>query len=111
MYTPAHPTTNAPVFEWDENKRQHTLAERGIDFAALHVLWDGRPTLEWPDARHTADLRYVRVGRIRGRLFVVVWTPRGAAVRLISARKANPREQRALDQRLPQVEDGRDQEG
>lgn len=32
------------------------------------------------------------MGRIEGRLFVVVYTPRRAATRIISARKANQRE-------------------
>lgn len=92
-----------PALEWDETKRRRTLAERGIDFAVFGVLWDGRPALEWQDLRHVAEPRYVRVGRIEGRLFVVVWTPRGTAVRLISARKANTREERALGGKLPRT--------
>lgn len=36
--------------------------------------------------------RYRLKGRIEGRLFVVVYTPRRTATRIISARKANQRE-------------------
>lgn len=38
--------------------------------------------------------RRVTMGKIDERLFVVAYTLRGEVVRLISARKANPREQR-----------------
>ena len=78
-----------PPLEWDEAKRQRTLTERGVDFAAFGVFWDGRPFVEEPDPRHAAEPRSLRFARIEGRLFIVVWTPRDGAVRIISARKAN----------------------
>lgn len=92
----------SPPFEWDEAKRQRTLAERGVDFAAFGVFWDGRPFVEELDPRHTAEVRYLRYARLDGgRLAIVVWTPRDGAVRVISARKANPREQRRYGPRIP----------
>ena len=90
-----------PMLEWDEAKRRRTLDERGIDFADMAALFDGRPVLERRDDRSDhPELRYVRIGRVRGRLFVVVWTPRGQNARIISARKANAREARAIGRRL-----------
>ena len=89
------------TLEWDEAKRQRTLAARGVDFAAFGVFWGGRPFVEDPDPRHTAEARALRFARIDGRLFVVVWTPRGGAVRIISARRANHREERKFGPRVP----------
>ena len=37
--------------------------------------------------------RFITIGRLRGRMVVVAWTPRRAAYRIISMRKANDREQ------------------
>jgi uncharacterized DUF497 family protein len=92
-----------PALEWDEAKRQRTLSERGVDFAAFGVFWDGRPFVEQPDSRHTAEARSLRFARLDGRMFLVVWTPRGGAVRIVSARKANRREERKFGPKIPPV--------
>ena len=45
------------------------------------------------DTRHSyGEGRYQPMGKIEQRLFVVVYTPRHGAIRIISARKANLRE-------------------
>ncbi|GMV68731.1 MAG: hypothetical protein AMXMBFR76_11700 [Pseudomonadota bacterium] len=47
------------------------------------------------DTRYSyGEDRYRLMGKIEGRLFVVVYTPRQGAIRIISARKANLREHR-----------------
>jgi uncharacterized DUF497 family protein len=48
------------------------------------------------DASHAADAERRRkvVGLIEGRLFTVVYTQRGAVIRLISARRSNAKETR-----------------
>ncbi len=46
------------------------------------------------------ELRFITVGRLDGRMVVTVWTPRGAARRIISLRKANDREQALYGDRL-----------
>lgn len=51
-----------PPIEWDEAKRQRTLAERGVDFAAFAVFWDGRPFEDRQDLRHTAEAQFVTYG-------------------------------------------------
>ena len=44
--------------------------------------------------------RFITVGRLDGRMVVTVWTPRGAARRIISLRKANDRERALYGDRL-----------
>jgi uncharacterized DUF497 family protein len=41
------------------------------------------------------------LGAIDGRVYAVAYTPRANVIRLISARKANEREQRKYHQALP----------
>lgn len=79
--------------EFDPEKRDRTLHERGLDFArASEVFTDRHLTLE--DARRNyQESRYITIGTLDGRLVVIVWTPRGKARRIISMRKANEREQ------------------
>jgi uncharacterized DUF497 family protein len=50
--------------------------------------------------RLDSEERRLTLGKIEGRLFVVAYTPRGKIIRLISARKANEREQRNYDETL-----------
>jgi uncharacterized protein len=52
------------------------------------------------DPRHSADEeRFVLLGRSgRRRLLVVMFTERGEAIRLISARRATPRERRGHEE-------------
>lgn len=78
--------------EFDPGKRDRTLTERGLDFArADEVFAGGNVTVE--DARlDYGEPRFTTVGVLDGRMIVMVWTPRGAARRIISMRKANERE-------------------
>lgn len=84
--------------EWDETKRQATLAERGVDFAdAAELDWDAALTAS--DGRHS-EARFVTIGPIRGRLHVMAWCWRGTKMRVISLRKANEREVRRYEQAI-----------
>lgn len=85
---------------FDPMKREKTLHERGIDFADAVEVFEG-PTLEREDDRKDyGETRRVSVGFLRGRMMIVVWTPRGDARHVISMRKANEREQTRFRQRF-----------
>lgn len=79
--------------EFDATKRDQTLTERGLDFARAAEVFAGRHfTVE--DAREDyGESRYITVGKLDGRMVIMVWTPRGEARRIVSMRKANDREQ------------------
>jgi uncharacterized DUF497 family protein len=82
------------AFEWDEEKRQANLVKHGVDFRQMPELFDG-PTVEAVDDRFNyGETRTNCLGEIEGRVFVVTITWRGADRRIISATKANAREQR-----------------
>ncbi|MBK7673497.1 MAG: BrnT family toxin [Candidatus Accumulibacter sp.] len=82
-------------FEWDEAKSDLCFRERGFDFAyAAQVFFDPDRMVQ-ADTRYSyGEERYRVIGVIEQRLFVVVYTPRHDAMRIISARKANQREVR-----------------
>ena len=82
-------------FEWDESKSQACFAERGFDFSyVVRAFLDPNRIVRADTRRSYGEVRYQLAGMIEQRLFVVVYTPRRDAKRIISARKANLRELR-----------------
>jgi uncharacterized DUF497 family protein len=78
--------------EFDADKREKTLVERGLDFARASEVFSG-VTVTAEDARFDyGELRFATIGVLDGRMVVMVWTPRGESRRIISMRKANERE-------------------
>lgn len=92
-------------FEWDDSKNAQCVRERGFSFADVAPAFaDPRRRVETDERREYGEDRYRLYGRIGGRLFVVVYTMRGRAVRIISARKANAREQETYDDQSTSAE-------
>jgi len=78
--------------EFDFEKRDKTLKERGLDFShAVEVLAGVHYTGQDTRMGYAED-RFITVGTLKSRLVVLVWTPRGEIRRIISMRKANERE-------------------
>ncbi|MEZ5903712.1 MAG: BrnT family toxin [Geminicoccaceae bacterium] len=81
--------------EWDDAKRQWTIANRGVDFLDLIGVFDDPAAIEVEDRRRDyGERRFVVLCPVDGRLYHVTYTLRGDRRRFISARKANQREQR-----------------
>lgn len=80
------------MYEWDEDKRRANLAKHGVDFAEMDTFqWD--TALEAFDDRHD-EPRWLAAGLIDDQLHVVAYTVREEVVRVISLRRATPRERR-----------------
>ncbi|HLY45634.1 MAG TPA: BrnT family toxin [Stellaceae bacterium] len=84
-------------FEWDPDKEAKNIAERGIDFTTAAGIWGGRVLEQIDDRRDYGEVRVQASGEVDGRPMVVVFTWRGTTRRIISARKANPREERRFE--------------
>lgn len=85
-------------FEWDDAKSDDCFAERGFDFAyGIRVFLDPHRMIRQNERKSYGEERYQLFGRIDERLFVIVFTYRSAAIRIISARKANAREVKAYE--------------
>lgn len=84
-------------FEWDDEKEQINISKHGIDFSTAALVFGDDNRLEYYDALHSENEdRYITIGLIDGiaYLVMVVYTERGEAIRLISARKATKQEWR-----------------
>jgi len=84
-------------FEWDQAKAAANKAKHGVDFAQIHdFAWDAAFITE-DRRRDYGETRYIGLGRIAGRTYVVVFTVRAEVVRVIGLRKANKREVAVYD--------------
>lgn len=87
-------------FEWDEEKSNKCYEMRGFDFAYAAFAFADPNRIVRPDDRFSyCEARYELIGRIEGRLFVLIYTPRHDGIRIISARKANAREVKRYENR------------
>jgi len=83
-------------FEWDQAKARTNLAKHGVDFeVAKNVFLDPAAITE-PDDGDPVEERWRTIGLASGKVLFVIFTERdGNVIRIISARKANKREQKA----------------
>lgn len=86
--------------EFDPAKRNATLETRGLDMARAAEVFAATTITVEDDRRDYGEPRFITVGCLDGRMVILVWTPRGAARRIISIRKANEREQTIYEKRL-----------
>jgi len=84
-------------FEWNESKQQKNVLKPGIDFADAREVFDDPAAYTLLSPRVAGELRYVTVGLMRKQLIAVVFTHRGDAVRIISARVARRNERKLYD--------------
>jgi uncharacterized DUF497 family protein len=81
-------------FQWDPVKARANLRKHGVDFAdAVGAFED--PLALTRDDPHPEEERFLTLGLdLVGRVIVVNWTWRDEDIRLISARKATPKQRR-----------------
>jgi uncharacterized protein len=90
-------------FEWDEDKRERTIRERGIDFVDAALIWRDPLRQERVDWRGDyGETRIQTIGRSTLGILFVVYTERVLGdgqeiIRIISARKADKRERREYE--------------
>jgi uncharacterized DUF497 family protein len=85
---------------FDAAKRQWTLEKRGLDFADAARVSAGEVRTALDDRRDYREDRYITAGLLRGRLVVMVWTPRGQTRHIISMRHCHEREARRWRNRV-----------
>ena len=80
--------------EWDDRKNEINIQKHGISFATAALVFSDKERIEYLDTVHSAEEdRYIVLGMVHKVLFVV-YTEREDTSRLISARRATPRERR-----------------
>lgn len=83
--------------EWDDRKARTNLAKHDVSFETATKVFDDPNLLEMFDDASDEE-RFRAVGRVGTAVYVVVYTERGAKIRIISARKATNREEKAYYQ-------------
>lgn len=97
-------------FEWDPDKEKENIQKHNVDFVTAFQIWEGFVYEQNDDRHDCGESRLQALGEVDSRLMVVIFTWRGTARRIISARKANPREKRRFEaethRRRNEAEDG-----
>ena len=86
-------------FEWDGNKAAGNLAKHRVSFEEAATVFGDPLGHIVADPRHSSEEeRFVLLGLSKAlRLLAVMHVDRGAAIRIISARLATPRERRSYE--------------
>ena len=82
------------LVEWDDDKNKINIKKHGISFDTAALVFADDERIEYYDKLHSQNEdRYVVLGCVQGVLYVV-YTMRGEAARLISARMATSTERK-----------------
>jgi uncharacterized protein len=77
---------------YDSAKNARNIRERGLSFDEAADFDFGSALFAGDARRDYGEVRYVALGLLRGRLCVLCFTETADGIRVISFRKANPRE-------------------
>jgi len=85
---------------WDIKKAGANIRNHGVEFSHAATVLDDPMAVTIEDTRHT-EQRFITIGSdLLGRVLVVVYAYSGEEqIRLISARKATPKERRIYEQK------------
>ncbi len=80
-------------FEWNKEKAAANFKKHGISFEEAALAFFDENAVELFDERNSEDeIRYQLIGVSKTRLIFVAYTARNERIRIISARKANPKQ-------------------
>lgn len=86
------------VATFDPEKNARNIEKHGVSLADGDGVLNDPLALTIEDTAAEGEPRFVTVGmNVFGALMVVVWTPRGDETRMISVRKAEPKERRTYE--------------
>ncbi len=93
------------TFEWDETKNRRNRAKHGVSFEAATLVFDDPHAVGVPEHTEEGEVRWKTVGMAAEVVpLLVVHTHREEGgeeyIRIISARKATPRERKTYEEGL-----------
>ena len=89
-----------PLFDWDPEKARENRLKHGVSFEEASTIFGDPLEATVVDHEHSVagDERFNTIGQsATGQILVVVHEDRNGNTRLISARRAKPRERRAYE--------------
>ncbi|MGF1672129.1 MAG: BrnT family toxin [Rivularia sp. (in: cyanobacteria)] len=91
-------------FEWDENKNSQNLKKHLVSFEEAREIFDGIIFTSIDDRFDYGEIREISIGTIQNVVIVTVThTERAGIIRIISARKATPKERKEYYDYLSQA--------
>ena len=85
-------------YEWDPNKAKSNYKKHGVKFADAVGVFEDENAITIEDD-HEKEVRFITIGMdFLSRILVVVYTFRDIVIRIISARKATPRERKMYEE-------------
>lgn len=87
---------DASNFEWSPSKALINEQKHGVSFEEAQTVFDDSLALIFDDEAHSIEeIREIIIGHsAQNRLLLVSFTERNGRIRIISARRATPRERR-----------------
>ena len=84
--------------EWDPAKSESNKTKHGVDFTEAQTIWQDpfRAVLE---SLYEGEARQLTIGMLNGKLYTVVTTTRGGAIRIISVRRSRRDEEGDYERR------------
>lgn len=79
------------TFEYDDRKSDSNRHKHGIDFLEAQALWNDPYLVEIP-ALTSDEERFLVIGKIEGKHWSAVVTPRDGNIRIISVRRSRAEE-------------------
>jgi uncharacterized protein len=76
-----------------DDKRLANLEKHGVDFLDVEVMFQGALLVE--PSPYAGEQRFRALGRLRGKVFAVIYTMHGDVHRIISVRRARHEEREA----------------
>ena len=80
------------MFEWDENKSQRNMIDRGFDFTEIYKFDWETAKIKQDDRKDYGEDRYWAFGFCNSKMTAVTFTPRGKKIRIISMRRMHRKE-------------------
>ena len=82
-------------FEWDPVKAASNIAKHGVSFEEAKAAFMDLRAMESLDENSQDEERWRLLGRAEPGILMIVYTERRDRIRIISARRADTREQKA----------------
>ncbi|WP_428696267.1 BrnT family toxin [Stappia sp.] len=87
-------------FEWDEDKRQQILKDRGVDILDAALMFENAVITKIDDRQDYGEERFISLGMADGECYVVVHTERNGNIRLITAWKGGRNDRKEYKNRF-----------
>lgn len=89
-------------YHWDSTKSARNLSKHGVAFQEAVTVFDDPLFVIFADPDHSVrEKRFIIMGESnRKRLLVVTYTERPNEIRVISARKATPKEREVYEEEI-----------